>query len=63
MKRILAMLLALTALFTAIMPLSGCGEGSEKEAVGTYPVSVAGVTIEKHAAALETMRSCQITVL
>ena len=47
MKRILAMLLALTALFTAILPLSGCGEGDEKDAQGTYPVSVAGVTIEK----------------
>ncbi len=47
MKRILAMLLAVVALITAIVPLSGCGGKDEKEARGTYPVSVAGVTIEK----------------
>lgn len=46
MKRFLAMLLALTAIFTTLLPLAGCGEDEGEAAEGTFPVSVAGVTIE-----------------
>lgn len=45
-KRILSMVLAALCVVTMLLPLAGCGK-EEKEAVGTYPVSVAGVTIEK----------------
>jgi len=45
-KRILSAVLAALCIATILLPLSGCGK-DEKDPVGTYPVSVAGVTIEK----------------
>ncbi len=45
-KRIISTLLAVLCIACTLLPLSGCGK-DEKEETGTYPVSVAGVTIEK----------------
>jgi|GEM_PF-1632880 len=45
-RRIISAALAILCLVTALLPLSACGS-EEKEAVGTYPVSVAGVTLQE----------------
>ncbi len=45
-KRIISVTLAVLCIAAVLLPLAGCGK-DEKDAVGTYPVSVAGVTIEK----------------
>ena len=44
-KRIIAITMAALTVMAALLPAAGCGEDSKT--TGTFPVSVAGVTIEK----------------